>query len=325
MDYIEIEIDSTLSALSNTSASSLDTPLVNIGRNLTNVVGAKILEVNIPFSYYTINNTPTPRTLRQQNSFSVAWKIGFVNSQFSITIPPGNYTSTQLATEIQTQLVAQTALPPLVGGSGTCTFNSNTGKFVIQITQAAPGPVTALKIVFSEFVPPFGPIVLFGDTIPLQPLASLLGFTSNVPDAVVTGGGLAFTWDPPSVANLTGPNNLYVNSVLLGNLCKAYLPESSLVTGETNPQMAMVPVNVNPGGIIWWQDPAPHEVFDTKNLFSLTRIDLYITAGTNPTPLLFNGLGFQVKLLLYVKFPDQGFSQSGTIAQNRAVMQIRPT
>ena len=325
MDYIEIEIDSSYTLISDSALTPKDNPVVNIGRTLTNIVGAKILEVNIPFSYYAITDNVITVTGQTQNSFYVIFS-GAAISYFYVVIPPGNYTATALATEIQTQFVAASVNFPFTGGAPTCTYSATTGKFTFTMIQTTPGFVTFGQMVFSELYDG-NPVDLFqfGDTIPLQPLAILLGFTSNVPVAVVTGGVTIFTWAAPSVANVTGPNHLYVNSKILGNICKAYIPESSLVTGETNPQMAMLPVNVNPGGIIWWQDPAPHEVFDTKNLFSLQKLDLYITSGTNPTPLKFNGLGFQVKLLLYVKFPDQGFSQSGTVTQNRAVMQIRPT
>jgi hypothetical protein len=167
--------------------------------------------------------------------------------------------------------------------------------------------------------------LLFSDQTYPSSLAQTFGSANiNTTTAVVTGV-LTYTWVLPYVAQITGPNNLYINSVTIGNICKAYIPESQLSVGETNPQLAMVPVNVNPGGVIWWQDPVPNEVFDTKNLYSLSRVDFYLTAGTNRNPIKLNGLGFQLKLIVYVKNNESGTSMSGSLGQNRAVLQVQPT
>jgi len=316
MDYVEIEIDSTLATISDSSLSPLDNPVINIGRTLTNIVGAKVMEVNIPFSCYPITDQINADTNLPENRFLVQTLSGI--GSFNITIPAGFYTATTLAAAMQTQFAAGIALAInyvvdfTAPTTATVVYNSVTGKFIFTATQTAPAGPTDLQLVFSS-----------GTS--LHPLARLLGFTSNTVQFTTSLADTVFTLTPSNIASVTGPNILYVNSRLLGNICKAYLPQSSLVTGETNPQMAMIPINVNPGGIIWWQDPNPEEVFDTRNLFSLQSLDLYMTWGTDPRPLRFNGLGFQVKLVLYVKSNSQGLSQSGTLSQNRAIMKIRPT
>jgi len=274
------------------------------------------MEVNIPFSCYPITDQINADTGLTENKFEVQTLSGV--GSFTITIPIGFYSATTLADVIQTQLATEIAFAPnyivdfTPPTSATVVFNSVTGKFIFTVTQTAPAGPTDLQFVFSQ-----------GTS--LHPLARLLGFTSNTIVFTPSLADTVFTLTPPNIATVTGPNILYVNSRILGNICKAYLPQSTLVTGENNPQMAMIPINVNPGGIIWWQDPNPEEVFDTRNLFSLQSLDLYMTWGTDPRPLRFNGLGFQVKLVLYVKSNSQGVSQSGTLSQNRAVMKIRPT
>jgi len=310
MDYLEIEIDSTYATISDSTLSPKDNPVLNVGRTLTNVVGAKIMEVNIPFSYYVISDRASAVNGFPENRLQLFWSV---LDQYDIFIPPGNYTGTSLAAVIQTGLQAAivafataTFAPP---ATASCVFSTSTGKFTMTITQTAPTfPANAQNLVFF-YAPELGTVLGFP------------GFTVNWTPAQ----SAIYTVTSTSIAQVTGPNNLYVNSKILGNICKAYIPESILSVGETNPQMAMVPINVNPGGLIWWQDPSPQEVFDTKNLFSLQKIDFYITAGTDPRPLLFNGLGYQIKLVLFIKYAEQSFSQSGTIGQNRAVLQIRPT
>lgn len=316
MDYIEIEIDSTYLTISDSTLSPRDTPLINVGRTLSNIAGAKILEVNIPFSFYPITDQINALTNLSEN------RILLQSSADSVTliIPPGAYTGTSLAAVIQPLLAAAMVTmqlgfnPTTAPTTGTCTFDISTGKFNFQLTQASD---VGLAAPFSfQFASPNTPVL---------PLATLLGFTSNNVNFTANGPNTVFTLSSTNVAAVTGPNILYINSRILGNVCKSYIPEGALSVGQTNPQMAMVPVNVNPGGIIWWQDPSPNEVFDTQNLFSLSQLDMYVTAGTDPRPLLFNGLGFQVKLMLFVKNKDQGLSQSGTLGQNRVITQIRPT
>ena len=319
MDYIELEIDSTLATQSIGSLSPKDTPLVYIGRTLQNIVGAKILEVNIPFSYYVISDRiAISNSSIQENMLQLTWSG---SEAYPIFIPPGNYTGPSLAAVIQTGLqaaIAFIAVPPhSFNGplrSASCVFNTASGTFTMTINQDPVGLTAAnadrLEFFYSEEL---------GKVLGIVGATNMIALWTPRPAVSAT-----YSFITTNVANITGPNNLYVNSVLLGNLCKAYLPQSSLVTGETNPQMAMVPVNVNPGGVIWWQDPAPQEVFDTKNLFSLNQLDFYITAGTDTRPLQFNGLGFQIKVLLFVRYPETGMGQAGTVGQGRAIMRIQP-
>jgi len=273
---------------------------------LTNIVGAKILEVNIPFSYYVIvDRFSLSGTV--ENRLTLNWDIP---GSASFDIPAGNYTGTSLATVIGALLNAVIVASAnfIAPKSGSCTYDTSTGKFIMTVNHSAP----------------FAPAGLYFSCS--SELAVTLGFTLDILNFIYwtpQTSAAQYTLTSTKIAMVTGPNNLYVNSRILGNVCKAYLPEGALSVGETNPQMAMVPVNVNPGGIIWWQDPAPQEVFDTRNLFSLQALDLYITAGTDRRPLLFNGLGFQVKLMLFIKNNEQSTSQAGTLGQNRSVLSIR--
>ena len=61
----------------------------------------------------------------------------------------------------------------------------------------------------------------------------------------------------PNAASVTGPNYIYLNSMKLGQLTNLYLPQGAVNLGGGNAgtQIAKIPVNVQPGGIIFWQDP----------------------------------------------------------------------
>ena len=61
----------------------------------------------------------------------------------------------------------------------------------------------------------------------------------------------------PNVIQATGPNYIYVNSSKVGQITNLYLPQgaTNLGGGNAGPQMAKIPVMVQPGGITYWQDP----------------------------------------------------------------------
>ena len=61
----------------------------------------------------------------------------------------------------------------------------------------------------------------------------------------------------PNVIQATGPNYIYVNSSKVGQITNLYLPQGAfnLGGGNAGPQMAKIPVMVQPGGITYWQDP----------------------------------------------------------------------
>jgi len=315
MDYIEFEIDSSYAATSSVYGyAATDTPSVDLGRTLTNVVGAKIVEANIPYTYYPVCATTDPVRKIKENVFWIQNQT-ILDNRFECTIPEGFYTATTLAAAMKFAIEnpVQIGAIPMFGApyTATVTFTELTGRFTVSVIAASylvSGGV--MDMVFSP------------EDYPSQ-LAQTFGARNRNHSNVVSPAGLM--WDFPYVAQVTGPNNLYINSDILGNVCKAFIPESSLTTGETNPQMCMIPVNVNPGGVIWWQDPVPNEVFDIKNLFSISKVDFYLTAGTVKLPLKLNGVGFQLKLILYVKNREEATSSAGTMSQNRSVLQIRPT
>jgi hypothetical protein len=105
-----------------------------------------------------------------------------------------------------------------------------------------------------------------------------------------------------------------------------YLPNTApLARGGLGPQVAKVPVNCNPGGVIFWQDPAPEFFFDAGNLNALDRFDFYITMGniTSQVPLRFNGLGFSLKLgvLTYRTTNEENYAP--TMENGRIVKRLK--
>jgi hypothetical protein len=263
--YFEYEFDSLDATTSNSqSAASTDWPTFSMERPLNDLAGIKVLEVQIPFSFYVFS--------RENNTFLISILAGL----YSVAIPVGNYTYTSL------QQALQDALNSATGSSFTVTYSITTGKYTIVNNAAA------------DFTLKFGAPT--GDDGSSNP-RYFLGFNGGNS----TSSGASLT--SQNVALVTGPNYLYLNSEALGTLVQLYLPSSAeLSQGGLGPEMAKIPINCNPGGVIFWQDPDPTKWFDVESLFTLQNVDFYFTLGNYSLqkPLRFNGLGFSIKLGIVV-------------------------
>lgn len=295
--YYEFQLDSVASdyGMSQT-VSRLNWPIFKVGgkKPLENIAGIKILEVQIPFSWYIVNST--------NNTFVLVETTG---GNTNVVIPVGNYSSGTLTTALQTALRSASANSVLY----VVSFSSTTGKFSVV---NGVGTSSVFSFVFQSSV--------IGDnsTSPIE----FLGFNSGTVSSVFGGGNN--TLNAPNVANITGPNYLYVNSTKLGNLTDMYLPQTSdnMTNGNSGPEMAKVPIGVQPGGTIVWIDPSPTMFFDLENLSSLTEIDFYLSLGNGDQIVDLNGLSFSLKVGLLVNEFNQSYVSSGSLANGRVVNRI---
>ena len=225
LTYIEYAFDS-LDSLQSASAnvSSRDWPNFLLHKILNNVAAVKVLEVQIPFTWYVFN--------QYNNTFELVEVL----SPIPITIPVGNYSSTSMCAVLSGLLTAASGLGRTytVTYSGTSSTAPNTGKFTISCSPANPFYLN------------------FADTEGDRDPSLMLGFNSGLNSSTVGGVLVA-----PNVALITGPNYIYLNSQALGPLCNIYLPEGAdkLGNGVNVSQIAKIPVNVQPNGVIYWQDP----------------------------------------------------------------------
>lgn len=300
-DYIELQLDSTGATKSNSSATIKNNPFFTLGRQISNVTGLKVMEVEIPFSYYVLDGT-ADSSGSNNNILSIpTYGSSFGNQQIEIT--PGLYNSTTLTSELNSKFATLAAQQLPVEPPITVSFNLLTGKFIF--TCSVP---------FS-----FG-VSGYPDGLPIY---TFLGLSTKITSSLSIGP--IFTINAPDVAEITGANYIYVNSKTLGPLTKCWLPESSItgVSGQTNPQIGRISVSCNPGGVINWADPDPNYWFDTQNLFQLLNLDLYLTLGNSKKILDLNGLGFSVKIALQINSNqlNQGFA--GTTGQDRVSKRVR--
>ena len=300
--YYEYQLDSAAADYSMTANSSArDWPLFQIGgkKPLENIAGIKILEAQIPFSWYVFNSLNTTFVLTESGG-------GPVN----VTLPIGNFTVTQMTALLATALT--NASPNLF--TYTVTFDSTIQKFIYWNNSG-------LNLPFSFT---FGSGVDSGENNP----RNLLGFPAGntvsqnfIGSGTPTGNYLV----SPGVLSITGPNYLYVNSFKLGNLTDLYVPISAdtLTRGNSGPQMAKVSVNVQPGGTIFWNDPSPSMFFDLENLATISEIDFFLSLGnSSQTPLPLNGQSFSIKIGILVNEFSQSSRSSGTVANGRVMNRI---
>jgi hypothetical protein len=229
--------------------------------------------------------TSTNNTFEVSDSASGPWTL--------VTIPQGNYTKDTILPVLKS--IIEAAIP----GTLTVTFNAPTLKLVFASTAS----------LFLRFV-----------ENPLVSPRLWIGFNAGV--FGFTGAG---TFTAPNVALLSGPNYLYINSIKFGQLTNNYLPSGfSPVNGNTGPQIAKVPVDVDSGEVIYYTDPDPQKYFDIGDINSLQKIDFYLSLGTSEAVLDLNGLSFSLKLALLIEKMNMDESQSGFAEQDRVVKRMRP-
>lgn len=212
-----------------------------------------------------------------------------VGAWVRVTIPPGNYTKDSILPVLKGLIDGALAV------TSTVTYNSTTMKL-----EFTGGPY------FFRFI----------EDVLASPRL-WLGFAAGV-----TGGT---TFSATNVALLSGPNYLYINSTLFGQLTHNYLPTGfSSTNGNTGPQIAKVPVTCDSGEIIYYTDPDPQKYFDIGDSNTIQKIDFYLSAGTSEDVLDLNGLSFSLKMALLVEKMNMDESQSGLMGQDRVVKRMRP-
>ena len=316
--YYEFELDS-LDAIGSNSfgVASTDWPLFKIGgkRPLENIAAIKIIEAQIPFSWYSFNTS---------NNTFVVKEIGNGGTQNrTITLPVGNFTMSDFLVVLAAALNVGSPL-----WLYTATYDSTVQKITIWNNALADTGS------FSIYMGYLNGMVLVPGTNNNTP-AQLMGFNDgNNPTTGYLAGSLPALGNygnyvtGPDASSITGPNYLYVNSLKIGNLTNLYLPQgaSNLGGGNAGPQMAKVPVNSQPGAVNYWSDPAAFMFFDLENLPSLTEVDFYLTIGntSGQDPLVLNGQPFSLKLAILTHQLNRNDLGGGLAHNDRVVKRLRP-
>ena len=309
-EYTEYWLDSLDNSGSYSgNASATDWPLFQFGNiSLDNLVAIKVLEWQIPFSYYIFTTV---------NQNFILNETGYTTQ--TVTIPVGNYTAVQLATVLATALTTASALSGS-GNTWTVTYSPNTQKFTFtsSTTQFSFTFGTGYNQVDSNgfSIPPNS-----GNRNPRLWIGFPPGVTSSVANVIVS----------PNADLVSGPNYLYINSRTIGSGVHGYLPAgaTNLGGGVSGPQLAKITVNVNSSGVIVGQDPSPLMWFFRDSHQAFTSCDFYLTLGNlgggNTTyPLQLNGLSFSIKVGMLLRQMNDSTSHIGNYQNGRVTESFGP-
>jgi len=255
--YHELVLDSQYATSAFTSAPVKDWPQYTFSNPLGNIDYIKILEVQIPFSFYVINSTNN--------------KFFYIDSNTAIshliTIPVGNYNGSTMAASLATQLSA-----------------ASSTVFTVEFLN----PIQKFRFTSSsnEFVFQFGVKGDHGDTNP----RIWLGF-----DDGLSSSSLSKVLVSPNVSAVTGPNYLYVNSSTIGPLCGIYSEESIGGVGREMAQVP-VNCSAG-GVIFWQDpDPTHWFALRRLSTLQTIDLFCTLGGTLAPEPMSFNGQGFVIKV-----------------------------
>jgi hypothetical protein len=326
-DYFEFEFDSkdatnTLfpppTILDSNEIDILNWPLFTMGRPIESIAAMKILEVQIPFSYYVITSTNGSFILGEGYSVNAtAGTYAFI-SPHTITIPPGNYNATALAPVLESLLNAATSYSVTLPYTQvyTVSYDTFTGHFIISMHATQAGANFAFAFGIGYLDPGF--------TNPRHVLGFYGGVLNNLSKPIAGTATSNQGLTSSKIAQTTGPNYLFINSNLIGQQVKLYLPEAAFGKGQIGPQMAKIPINVNPGGVIFWQNADPQKWFNVEDLATFYNVDFYCTLGNSPEKINFNGASFSLKLGILANRGEKVEIKSGLTSEGRVSKRIRP-
>ena len=183
----------------------------------------------------------------------------------TITIATGTFTGAQIATALQTAISAVTA-------GFTVTYDSTLLKFTFTQTVAALPWTVSFPTINS--------------------LYSIVGFLAGSSQG---GTGAGTSTISSIVAQVNGPNYLYLNSRTFGPQVNFNLTEDA-VGGNGGPQICRIPINAARNAVVLYVNPNAQDFFDCF-AESVNQFDLYLTLGPDQTqtPLDMKGVSWSVK------------------------------
>jgi hypothetical protein len=215
---------------------------------ITNVSSFYVKSVCIPITNYVTVYPPSNGTSSQTFNFNNG-------ISYTITIPVGNYTAPQLASEVQTQINAVTS-PDIY----SVTYSSTTNLFTIAGT-----PSFTVNFTIGNF------------SYPYQSIGSVMGFRLN--DSFHTPGiftGSSVT--APYEASLSGPLNYYVQSNTLT------VNTNSFFQAQKSNVICSLPNTAPPFGVITYVNPDP--IFEPLFNIKFSQVDLRLCDEYGNEPIL---------------------------------------
>lgn len=253
------------------SGGTNNKPSFTLSPSIPNILGAKLMSAQIPFTYYVINES--------NNVFYYEDTHADASVHYHrITLTPGHYNAEELAANLQNRLRASTIRLGIL-----VTYDHSLNKLVIQDPTLEAGQSRPFALIFRD--DPFDPSHTFD-----HHLGPYLGFNSGrTPSEDLGSEGSRLI--APNALLITGPNYLYITTSFAGRLSNSIRVNSSI--RNERPIFAKIPVTVNPGGIILFHDTSPTFYFDMA-LDQISHIELSLIFGDSGAEVDLNGAPWSV-------------------------------
>lgn len=274
--YWEYAFDSSTSLITPLPGNSpSDWPVFGFALPIRKLLGWKLLEVILPFSWYVIDD--------YNNTFQFSESAGGPPGGQTITITPGNYNSSTITGILDILINAASA----ANGNSflyTTTYDPFTNRLSIGRTLGS-----------GTFTLTFGTTGDDGTTNPRLWLGFLDGDNQSTGSLLVA----------PNILNLNGPQYVFLNSSIFGRQTLYALPQTSLTSlnGGLGTQVAQIPIgNASAGQVINYTDQSHARWFYTP-IEILNQLDFYFTLGglnQQQVPLKLHGPGFVLRVAFTV-------------------------
>jgi hypothetical protein len=291
-----------------------------LGQSYSNVVGAKIVEAHVPFSWYVVTDDYIQEYECNANSIFIATNIVGPNPRYELFLQPGTYVPDQLCTALE-NLVAdeQAAIDAVLGTTNirlTCAYSSLTLKYSLRFEWDAPA-IPGMKVFFS-FRRNLSSVDLKVGQNALWMMLGMWGheFSFVFPEL----SNLGCYQLSSLIAQTQGWQNILICSRFLGPLFKSYLTEGAYInnSGYENFVCAKLPVSSNFGQTFVYKDPNPDNFFTFPSVPTFSEFDLWVASPHQPqTPLSLNYVPISIKLALILQPHVAGTSLSGTLGVDR--------
>lgn len=318
-EYVELELDTANLASATGGVSEFD-----LGQQFQNVIGAKIIEANIPFIWEVIGDAYLPAQSSlypfYENTVQLVTNAAGIPGTPYIAgrIPKGTYTPSSLITALEQVINVDMQADMLAQWGFTVTvdiaFNPVKLHFVFTFTSSVPQSAVYWIGFTSGYV-----------TVPntregQNSMFRALGMYGNSGGTSVVSPTVA-TLESVFPVQTQGWTYLYLCSRTLGPNFRCYTTDSVYNGSKAldNYIIAKIPINCNYGQTIVWQDPDPTNYFTFHQVNTLKKLDVWLASPFQPqTPLYFNQNGFSFKLGLLLQPPTMGQTLPGTEKVGRA-------
>ncbi|KAI8995093.1 hypothetical protein BC832DRAFT_608452 [Gaertneriomyces semiglobifer] len=259
---------------------SNDAPSFNLENAISNVLGIKIVNAHIPYTFYTVHSGNNALRFRLGSEPETVRRV---------SIPSGNYDADELGL-LLTDLLTEAS-------DGNATFTVTYQRPLLKYTVTAD---TSFSL-------------LFEDTSASSHV--LFGFLKNTNFDSVEESDTVHRVTAPNAAMVTGPNCLLLTSSLGGRISRTLHLNGT--TSQDPPIIAKIPITCHPGELIEYLDPSAPHAFDTSNL-QIQQLEFQLLYPDTLEVVHMNGAPWSLTLGALVE-RDASISRYTEMHNNRAV------